>query len=61
MLEDSKFRAPKKWSRVEADEFDGLFLPGGHRAEGMRSYLESWPGDAHTLAKKFDVALRALP
>jgi putative intracellular protease/amidase len=41
MLEDSKFRAPKKWARVEADEFDGLFLPGGHRAEGMRSYLES--------------------
>lgn len=41
MLDDSKFRAPKKWSRVEADEFDGLFLPGGHRAAGMRNYLES--------------------
>jgi putative intracellular protease/amidase len=41
MTGDSKFRAPKKWARVEAGEFDGLFLPGGHRAEGMRNYLES--------------------
>ena len=41
MYDDPKFRAPKKWAHVEEKEFDGLFLPGGHRAQGMRSYLES--------------------
>jgi len=41
MLENGKFRAPKKWVRLEAADFDGLFLPGGHRAAGMRRYLES--------------------
>ncbi len=41
MRDDPKFRAPKRWFRLEAEEFDGLFLPGGHRANGMRSYLES--------------------
>jgi hypothetical protein len=30
-----------RWDEVESDRFDGLILPGGHRARGMRAYLES--------------------
>jgi putative intracellular protease/amidase len=30
-----------RWDQLSADEFDGLVLPGGHRARGMRDYLES--------------------
>lgn len=41
MLEDPAFRAPVRWSELRADEYDGLLLPGGHRARGMRAYLES--------------------
>jgi putative intracellular protease/amidase len=35
------FRAPLRWDAVHANEFDGLLLPGGHCANGMRTYLES--------------------
>jgi len=38
---DPHFRAPMAWDAVSAAEFDGLVLPGGHRARGMRLYLES--------------------
>ena len=38
---DPHFRAPMAWDAVSADDFDGLVLPGGHRARGMRPYLES--------------------
>ena len=41
LCDDPKFRAPKKWSSLDAADYDGLFLPGGHRAQGMRTYLES--------------------
>jgi putative intracellular protease/amidase len=33
--------SPLRWNEVRAKDFDGLLLPGGHRARGMRSYLES--------------------
>lgn len=35
------FLKPLRWDEVSATEFDGLLLPGGHRARGMREYLES--------------------
>lgn len=41
MVRDGAFQNPLRWSEVAAAEFDGLVLPGGHRARGMRDYLES--------------------
>jgi putative intracellular protease/amidase len=41
MTEDPGFRRPMRWDEVRSDMFDGLVLPGGHRARGMRQYLES--------------------
>ena len=41
MLASAAFRAPLRWSDIAATAFDGLLLPGGHRARGMRDYLES--------------------
>ena len=34
------FRTPLSWSEIDATDFDGLMLPGGH-APGMRQYLGS--------------------
>lgn len=39
MLADPAFQTPCRWDDLGA--FDGLLLPGGHRARGMRAYLES--------------------
>lgn len=41
MKRDEAFRRPLRWSALDASAFDGLLLPGGHRARGMREYLES--------------------
>jgi putative intracellular protease/amidase len=41
MQDDPAYKAPLSWSQIHHDEFDGLLLPGGHRARGMREYLES--------------------
>jgi len=41
MQRDAAFRAPLRWDALDAMAFDGLLLPGGHRARGMREYLES--------------------
>lgn len=41
MLQDAAFHAPLRWDDLDTAEFDGLLLPGGHRARGMREYLES--------------------
>ena len=38
---DPQFLAPLRWDRAQVADFDGLLLPGGHRARGMRDYLES--------------------
>ena len=35
------FVKPMVWAEVTVDDFDGLLLPGGHRARGMCQYLES--------------------
>ena len=41
MARDKAFNAPARWDAVTVNDFDGLILPGGHRARGMRPYLES--------------------
>jgi putative intracellular protease/amidase len=41
MEQDAVFRAPLSWRHARVADFDGLLLPGGHRARGMREYLES--------------------
>jgi putative intracellular protease/amidase len=41
MMADPNYLAPLRWDAVGATAFDGLLLPGGHRARGMREYLES--------------------
>jgi putative intracellular protease/amidase len=41
MIADPHYVAPLRWDAVDATGFDALLLPGGHRARGMRDYLES--------------------
>ena len=40
MLLSKEFSSPMKWADIEAQNFDGLLLPGGHD-KGMREFLES--------------------
>lgn len=41
MLRDAAFQHPLRWDQIRAEDVDGLLLGGGHRARGMREYLES--------------------
>ena len=41
MIADAAFLGPVRWADLRVEDFDGLYLGGGHRARGMRSYLES--------------------
>lgn len=41
MTKDPAYRTPLRWAELGREDFDGLLLPGGHRARGMREYLES--------------------
>ena len=41
MIADPDYLAPQRWDSVDASAYDALLLPGGHRARGMREYLES--------------------
>jgi putative intracellular protease/amidase len=41
LITDPHYLAPQCWDAVDLTSFDGLLLPGGHRARGMRAYLES--------------------
>jgi len=41
MEQDAAFKSPRPWRELRREDFDGLLLPGGHRARGMRDYLES--------------------
>ena len=41
MRDDPAYRTPLSWSEIRREDFDGLLLPGGHRARGMLEYLES--------------------
>jgi putative intracellular protease/amidase len=41
LLMDARFNAPLRWDAIDPARFDGLLLPGGHCARGVREYLES--------------------
>jgi putative intracellular protease/amidase len=41
LAQDRWFKQPLRHAELSVDQFDGLLLPGGHRARGMRAYLES--------------------
>lgn len=41
LIASPEFRSPMRWDAIDLSHFDGLLLPGGHRARGMRPYLES--------------------
>lgn len=41
LIENDAFQQPLRWSDLAVADFDGLILPGGHRARGMKPYLES--------------------
>jgi putative intracellular protease/amidase len=41
MTAGPNYLAPLRWDVVDASAFDALLLPGGHRARGMRDFLES--------------------
>jgi putative intracellular protease/amidase len=41
MLGSPEFQHPVSWTQASLDGVDALLLPGGHRARGMRSYIDS--------------------
>lgn len=41
MQQDAAYQSPLSWPHAGVADFGGLLLPGGHRARGMRQYLES--------------------
>ena len=41
MEQSHEFQNPQRWQDIQMDDYDALLLPGGHRARGMRRYLES--------------------
>ena len=41
LVADEAFRTPLHWGAASRSDYDALLLPGGHRARGMRAYLES--------------------
>lgn len=41
MIQDEAFRHPLRWEALGVDRFDAILLGGGHRAQGMRPYVES--------------------
>lgn len=41
MVHSNEFQHPVTWAGVSLDGVGALLLPGGHRARGMRSYIDS--------------------
>ena len=41
MLASPEYQDPSSWSETTLDGIEALLLPGGHRARGMRSYIDS--------------------
>jgi putative intracellular protease/amidase len=41
MLASPEYQHPSSWSETSLDGIDALLLPGGHRARGMRSFIDS--------------------
>jgi putative intracellular protease/amidase len=54
MVEDPAYKTPLAWAHARCENFNGLLLPGGHRARGMREYLES--GELQKLVAEFFAA-----
>lgn len=57
MCEDDAYVNPVSWSKLDAHDFDGLLLPGGH-APGMRQYLGN--SSLHALVADFWTTNRPL-
>jgi putative intracellular protease/amidase len=53
LVRDASFLHPLSYSALETEAFDGLILPGGHWARGMREYLED-AGLQRFVASAFD-------
>jgi putative intracellular protease/amidase len=53
MQQSPAFLHPLRYSDLRLTEYDGLVLPGGHWARGMRQYLEN-PLLQHFVAEFFD-------
>ena len=41
MTRDAAYAEPLRWDAARVEDYDGLLLPGGHRARGMRAYVDS--------------------
>jgi len=41
MVQSKEFQRPISWAQASLDGIDALLLPGGHRARGMRGYIDS--------------------
>jgi putative intracellular protease/amidase len=41
MLRSAEYQDPVSWTQATLDRIDALLLPGGHRARGMRDYIDS--------------------
>jgi putative intracellular protease/amidase len=41
MIGDARYRSPLAYGAIVVSNYNGLLLPGGHCARGMRAYLES--------------------
>jgi putative intracellular protease/amidase len=41
MVESAEYQHPIAWTSARLDDVDALLLPGGHRARGMRRYIDS--------------------
>jgi putative intracellular protease/amidase len=41
MVRSADYQNPISWAQAGVDGIDALLLPGGHRARGMRSYIDS--------------------
>jgi putative intracellular protease/amidase len=41
MVQSNEFRHSVSWAQATLDGIDAVLLPGGHRARGMRSYIDS--------------------
>jgi len=41
MLRSNEFQRPLTWAQATLDGIDAVLLPGGHRARGMRGYIDS--------------------
>ncbi|MGH3596910.1 MAG: type 1 glutamine amidotransferase domain-containing protein [Mycobacterium sp.] len=41
MLDSAEYQHPRSWAQTTLEGVDALVLPGGHRARGMRRYIDS--------------------